>query len=694
MMVPFDNNSALNQAISRNKFQFCLTNPASSVENQIRYQTQPLATLINKRQGQGYAKFGSVIFTRADREDINELTDLKKKTFIGVDELGFGGWRVAWRELLRNKINPYVDFKELRFAGGVQQKVVYSVRDGSVDAGSIRTDMLERMSASGKINLADFKVIGNKKTEGFPFFHSTELYPEWLFSAVGKVDDKLKTQVVAALFSITAESLAARKGKYVGWISPLDYSSVDDLLQELNVGPYDVATLGSFEYVLTQYGIEMAIILIVIILLALLVLYMMRLYRNSAIAYEKLENEIHRREMLEQQLVHIQKMESIGQLTGGIAHDFNNMLAIMLGFTELSLSTDTVVKNSKLTKYLDQVLAAGDKAKTLVSQMLAFSRAEGDVEDGEVLSVANVIDEAFQLLRPLIPSSIDLIIEKNDRELYIEVSRVMINQVLVNLCLNAKDAITGDHGVITLSYESLKVDHVQCDSCFQEISGTFIIVQVKDTGSGIDLTKKQRLFEPFYSTKEVGKGTGMGLSMAHGIIHSHDGHILLRSESQQGTTMQLLLPQVMQNETPNVSHQLSSITKDVAENEGKHILVVDDEKSITDYLRELLQLNGFRVTTFNQSQTALAYFKEHHDVIDLVLTDQTMPKITGIDMASAMLQVAETMPVILCTGFSDHANENSALAINIGAYLQKPIQSDVLLNTINSQLNTKKTGAR
>ena len=188
IMVPFENNSALNQAVSRGEFHFSLTNPAAAVEHKIRYGAQPIATLVNKRQGKGYSRFGSVIFTRADRKDINELKDLKGKIFIGVDELGFGGWRVAWQELLKNDINPYADFKEVRFAGGKQQKVVYAVRDGNVDAGSVRTDMLERLAASGTINLDDFKVIGNKKTEGFPFLHSTELYPEWLFSSVRKMD--------------------------------------------------------------------------------------------------------------------------------------------------------------------------------------------------------------------------------------------------------------------------------------------------------------------------------------------------------------------------------------------------------------------------------------------------------------------------------------------------------------------------
>ena len=234
-MVPFDNISALNQAISRKEFDFCLTNPSSYIKHKIDYGAQPLATLVNKRQGKGYSKFGAVIFTRSDRADITKLSDLMDKSFIAVDELAFGGWRVAWEELLKNKINPFVDFKSVSFAGGIQQDVVFAVRDGNADAGAVRTDMLERLAASGKINLGDFKVIGNKQTEDFPFLHSTSLYPEWVFSASRTVGDNLKTKVVAALFSIPGDSVAAIRGKYVGWISPLDYSSVETLLKKLHV---------------------------------------------------------------------------------------------------------------------------------------------------------------------------------------------------------------------------------------------------------------------------------------------------------------------------------------------------------------------------------------------------------------------------------------------------------------------------
>lgn len=299
VLTPFENNSALNQAVSLGEFDYCLTNPASAVEHKIRYGAQPLATLVNRRQGKGYSVFGSVIFTRSDRADINSFDDLKNKSFLGVDELGFGGWRVAWRELLQNNINPYTDFKYLRFAGGKQQKVVYSVKDGKVDAGSVRTDMLERMVAAGKIKLSDFKVLGARKTADFPFLHSTQLYPEWLFSAVGNRNEKLTSNIVIALLSIPEDSLAAKKGKYIGWISPRDYSPVDELLKELKVGPYHIRSMTGFDGFIEQYGYIFLVVSIVALLLIITVLYMLNLNRKITHTQSSLKKEIVTRERVE-----------------------------------------------------------------------------------------------------------------------------------------------------------------------------------------------------------------------------------------------------------------------------------------------------------------------------------------------------------------------------------------------------------
>ncbi len=299
ILVPFENNSALNQAISQGKYHFCLTNPGSFVEHQIRYKAHAAATLVNKRKGKGYTVFGSVIFTRADRKDINKFSDLKNKVFIGADELGFGGWRIAWGELVKNNVNPFRDFKKLLFAGGRQQKVVYAVLKGQVDAGTVRTDMLEQMAEDGLIKLTDLKVIGSRKTKDFPFMHSTSLYPEWAFSVTGRLDKGLKKKVAIALLSISRNDSAAKMGRYVGWVPPVDYTAVRRLLQDLSVGPYRIETMHPVERLLTQYSLIIMVALIVITLLMATLIYLVILNRRIATTQVYLKAEIIVRERAE-----------------------------------------------------------------------------------------------------------------------------------------------------------------------------------------------------------------------------------------------------------------------------------------------------------------------------------------------------------------------------------------------------------
>jgi len=237
-LVPFEINSLLNQAVSRSEFDFVFTNPASHVEQKMRYGVSAIATLINKREGKAYSQFGSVILTRSDRNDITSFHDLKGKRFMGVDEQGFGGWRMAYRELLGKGVDPYKDFQLLSFGGGIQQNVVFAVRAGTVDAGSVRTGMLERMAQRGEIQLETFKVLEPRNTEGFDFYHSTRLYPEWPFAKLAHTSDDLADQVATALYKLIPESEAARLGRYIGWAVPLDYEPVNELLKELGVGPY------------------------------------------------------------------------------------------------------------------------------------------------------------------------------------------------------------------------------------------------------------------------------------------------------------------------------------------------------------------------------------------------------------------------------------------------------------------------
>jgi PAS domain S-box-containing protein len=263
VLLPFEINSLLNQAVSRNEFDFVFTNPASYVEQKMRYGVSAIATLINKREGKAYSQFGSAIVTRADRNDISSFHDLKGKRFMGVDEQGFGGWRMAYRELLGKGVDPYEDFQLLSFGGGIQQNVVFAVRDGSVDAGSVRTGMLERMTQRGEIQLGMFKVLEPKKTEGFEFYHSSRLYPEWPFAKMAHTSDELADEVAAALYKLSPEIEAAKLGRYMGWSPPLDYEPVNELLKELGVGPYTGAGDISWTGLTHGYWKESLITLIV-----------------------------------------------------------------------------------------------------------------------------------------------------------------------------------------------------------------------------------------------------------------------------------------------------------------------------------------------------------------------------------------------------------------------------------------------
>ena len=688
ILVPFENIGVMNQAVSRGDFQVTFANPSAVVEYKLLYNFEPVVSLVNKRQGKGYSKFGSVIFTRADRTDINNFKDLKNKSLISVDEFAFGGWRVAWKEFLDNGINPYDYFNIVRFAGGAQQDVVYAVRDKKDDVGVVRTDMLERLARTGKINLEDFKVIGQKKTEGFPFLHSTTLYPEWAFSLSQDIDTELRNKIIKALLLITEKDTAAIKGMYVKWIAALDYSSVNKLLKDLKVGPYNVATMGKYQRLVSQYGVMLFTITVAFTFLVVAFLYVLKLNRNILAAKELLKEEIGIRVKLERQLLHSQRIESLGQLTGGIAHDFNNMLASILGFTELALYSDTVKNDEKLTQYLNQVVTASEKSSALVNQMLAFSRTANDNDEKEVLSVSALINEVYGMLQPMLPSSLNLVVKNIDDDLYINVNTGMMTQVLMNLYLNSKDAIKGDHGIISIGAEVVSYNalDVFCDSCHQDIRGSYISIYVKDNGSGIDADTKQHLFDPFFTTKEVGKGTGMGLSMVHGITHKNDGHLIVESEVNKGTTIKVLIPQVSGDKKTNKENNSISELVSSTEQTNKGIMVVDDEEAITIYLSEFLRQKGFRVFPFNNSEESLSYFENNFNDIDLVITDQTMPNLTGIELLDEIEKISSDTPVILCSGYVENKKNKIKFSENY-SYLKKPIQSNELMEMIVSLLN-------
>lgn len=238
-LKPIINLNEITDAAAKGKFDFILTNPSSFVELEQLHGAKALATLNNKRANTAQDGFGSVIFTHARNTDILKLKDLKDKTLMAVSKPAFGGWRVAWLEMLEQGFDPDKDLKALIFAKNrTQVEVVWAVRDGEADAGVVRTDLLERLEAKGKIDMRYFRIINNKDIKTFPFFLSTKLYPEWAFAAMKSVPTKLAQRVQQTLHAISSDSPAAKKGNYIGWVTPRDYTPVNKLMKKLKVGPY------------------------------------------------------------------------------------------------------------------------------------------------------------------------------------------------------------------------------------------------------------------------------------------------------------------------------------------------------------------------------------------------------------------------------------------------------------------------
>ncbi|VAW90826.1 hypothetical protein MNBD_GAMMA22-1255 [hydrothermal vent metagenome] len=392
---------------------------------------------------------------------------------------------------------------------------------------------------------------------------------------------------------------------------------------------------------------------------------------------ERRAGEIEREE-LQNQLVQSQKMEALGQLTGGIAHDFNNILASILGYTELAILRSTEFIDEKLDEYLLQVQQSGERARDLISQMLAFGRTSNTKPQATKIDL--IVNEVTKLLDSILPSTIQIKLDFDENIPPVMMDPVQLHQIVMNLCINARDAMNGD-GVITIKVLNVVTQETLCTSCQHKIRGSYIELCVEDMGCGIDSTTLTRIFEPFYSSKPVDKGTGMGLSVVHGIVHQVQGHILVDSIPNSGTRFSILFPVTDELE----QRREPEIIPPRLINEG-HILVVDDEESLTKFITELLDIHGFQVTVANSGSKGLEIYKNDPESFDLVITDQTMPGMTGIELSKNLKQLNSALPIILCTGYSEQVSSENAHLHGISEYLTKPVSREVLLNTISNLL--------
>lgn len=383
------------------------------------------------------------------------------------------------------------------------------------------------------------------------------------------------------------------------------------------------------------------------------------------------------KKLLEKQLRQSQKMEAVGTLAGGIAHDFNNILSAVLGYTEMAI--EDASPDSLIHKNMELVLQAGIRARELVQQILTFSRQSE--QDFKPIQPNRIIKEAVRLLRASLPSTIS--IQQDIRsKASIQSDATQFHQVVMNLCTNAAHAMREKGGNLFIGLTEAEVDD-RVRLKIPELSpGAYLCLTVRDTGTGIPFSILDRIFDPFFTTKPQGEGTGMGLSVAHGIVKSHQGAIDLLSVQGEGTEFNVYFPRVEGGK----AHLAPRV--DPASGGNERIMFVDDEEILVDMTGHLLKRLGYQVTLCTDSVDAFKRFQRAPDSFDLVITDMTMPEMTGKELATRLLASRPELPIILCTGFSEQISEETAKEMGIRAFILKPIVLNHLAKTIRRILDS------
>jgi PAS domain S-box-containing protein len=396
--------------------------------------------------------------------------------------------------------------------------------------------------------------------------------------------------------------------------------------------------------------------------------------------YVAVKRDVTQEAALRSRLRQAQKMEALGTLAGGISHDFNNILSVIFGYAEMA-SLDAAAGGASLQPHLDQILEAARRARDLVQQILAFSRQTE--QDRKPLHAALVVKETLKLLRATLPSTIEIRHQVNvDSNGDIVLSDpTQMHQILMNLCTNAAHAMRGKGGVLEVHLSELRVDTTASFRYPDLMPGPYLMLTVGDTGHGMEREILERIFDPYFTTKGPGEGTGLGLAVIHGIVKSHGGAISVESEPGKGSLFHVLLPRVVGAPREEAGQPLT------VKGGTERVLLVDDEIVLAQLGKGMLERLGYRVVSKSSSIEALEAFRTQPGQFDLVITDQTMPHMTGVALAREILRIRPSIPVILCTGHADSAVIEAARATGVREFLAKPVTLRQLAETVRCVLD-------
>ena len=393
------------------------------------------------------------------------------------------------------------------------------------------------------------------------------------------------------------------------------------------------------------------------------------------------------KEKLQIQLARAQKLEAIGRLAGGIAHDFNNMLTIIMGDAELVLNS--LPSDSPARKYIKQIYETAMRSSDLVKQLLSFARKQ--VIKPEVVNLNRVIEPTIKLLSEIIGENIELVWIPGEDLYDIKVDPVQVDQILTNLCTNARDAISPGVGKIVIETKNVKLDESYCRIHAACIPGNYVMISVTDNGRGMDRETLKHIFEPFYTTKEVGKGTGLGLSTVYGIVKQNNGYIDAYSELGKGTTIKIYIPQYKSKE--EISKEAMKVNQQIRERDlygNETILMVEDEINILEMGKTILEKFGYKVLTAISPLEALEIVKEHGDSIELLITDLIMPGMNGRQLADSVAKLYPGIKVIYTSGYTPNVIMQSGVIRDNINFIQKPYSIHDLLLKVREVLNVKK----
>jgi two-component system, sensor histidine kinase and response regulator len=672
------------EVVRRGDIDFLLSNSSIYVELEQRYGINRIATLKESRLGRTYSQYGGVIFRRQERSDLKTLADLRERSFMAVSEDSLGGWRMAWRELKEQGIDPHRHFRSLSF-GDTHDGVVYAVRDGLVDAGTVRTNSLEELAAEGQIDLADFHIFPRPgdNSPPTPYLCSTREYPNWPMAKIADTPDELAEQVAIALLQMQADSPAAFAAGCAGWTIPLNYQPVQELLMALRLGPYQDLGKITLADLLRNYGPWLLVALIFFCSHLAFTLLILRLNRRIKASHLSLSAEIEMHKKLDRQLEQAKQQAEAATLTksrflANMSHEIRTPMNGIIAATDLALAEKV---SAEVEHYLHIVQNSSYSLLGIINDILDFSKIEaGQLELKERLFR---LDEMFDRVMDVFVNQA----AEKDIELLLDIDpatprflrgdSLRLQQILINLIGNAIK-FTGPGGIILVG--------VGPDEQPRDLQPpqTVLRFTVKDTGTGIAPEYLPLLFEPFTqgdssSTRKY-EGTGLGLSICKRFVTLMHGDIGVTTTLGKGSTFTFSV------RLEKVEEQSGSRYIFPPDLHGIKVLVVDDSADSRDIMEKMLLSLGFRVDTLASGMDALQRLATPPagcSAVDLVLIDWKMAELDGIETSRHIREeLGLKMPIIMMTAFSREVQRSTAERVGINGFLTKPIFQSTLFDAI------------